>query len=473
MNKFFYRSHYAFIVALLLCIISSANLSAQNNNVQLLGKIIDAKTKQSLQGATVHIKGTTHEVSTGKNGEFEFITGQRVPVTYVISYVGYETKEVLVSSYGHIDIELTEGSVQLDDVLVVGYGTQKRKDLIGSVTKIDPSSTKKIPAGSFDAQLQGKAPGVQFTTNTGVPGEAVTVRLRGATSINADNSPLYVIDGVFINSSSLQSINTGGKASSPIADINPADIESVEILKDAEASALYGSRGANGVILVTTKRGNYNQKTKVTFDVSHGYAWAPPLWKLTTGPEHATLVNKYYKNTGSAVLPFRALTDNPTASPAPRGLPEDQQTYDRLDEIFRTGQLSNYDVAVIGGTKSIKFYLGTGYNKQESILKPIDFSRASFKFNLDQKLSDRVQVGVSNTLTRTFRNQGRAGDGPAGGILQAALHTPTYLSPYNSQGVLVGRAGFDNVTLLIQNYDVNSISLRYIGNVYTWWTKSV
>ncbi len=464
MNKLIYKPGYLFVIAITLCTGIIKTSIAQNTNVELLGKIIDNKTKSPLAGATIHIKGTTHEIITDNNGEFKFVTGQRVPVTYIISYIGYDTKEVLISSYGHTAIELQKGNVQLDDVVVVGYGTQKRKDLIGSVTKIDPSSTKKIPAGSFEAQLQGKAPGVQFTTNTGVPGEVVTVRLRGATSINADNSPLYVVDGVFINSTSVQSINTGGKASSPIADINPSDIESIEILKDAEAAALYGSRGANGVIIVTTKRGNFNQKTQVNFDASHGVAWAPPLWKLTTGPEHATLVNEYFNNIGKP-QPFTGTVLNPSAATG-RGTPDLQKTYDRLDEIFRKAQLSNYDLSVSGGTKGTKFYIGAGYNKQESILKPITFDRSSFKFNLDQKISDKVQIGISNTLSRTFRNQGRAGDGPAGGILQAALHTPTYLSPYNDQGVLVGRAGFDNVTLLIDNYDVNSISLRYIGNAY-------
>jgi hypothetical protein len=168
---------------------------------------------------------TTHEIVTDNNGEFKFVTGQRVPVTYIISYVGYDTKEVLVSSYGHVPIELQKADVQLDDVVVVGYGTQKRKDLIGSINKIDPSSTKKIPAGSFEAQLQGKAPGVQFTTNTGVPGEVVTVRLRGATSINADNSPLVCCRWSIHKQHQCSKYKHGRQSNSPIADINPSDIQ--------------------------------------------------------------------------------------------------------------------------------------------------------------------------------------------------------------------------------------------------------
>lgn len=427
-------------------------------NSILQGKVIDNKTKEILDGAVVHIKGTTHEVIADKNGQFKFVTGQKFPYTLIITHVGYQTLEITAST-AFIEAALQTANTQLNDVVVVGYGTQKRRNLIGAVNKVNPADVKAIPAGGFDAQLQGKVPGLQTTTTSGVPGEAVTIRLRGATSINADNTPLYVIDGVFINSSSLQTLSTGGKATSPIADINPYDIESIEVLKDAEATALYGSRGANGVIIVTTKRGNFNQKSKVSIDISRGLAWAPPLWKLANGPEHATLVNEYYTNTGG-VKPFRPV------SQGGRGLPEEQRTYDRLGEVFGTADLMNYDLSLSGGNNVTRFYVGAGYNKQESILKPITFDRASLKFNLDHKLSDAVQVGSANTITRTYRNQARAGDGPAGGLLQAALHTPTYLSPVNEQGVPVGRAGFDNVSLLLQYYDVHATSIRYIGNVY-------
>lgn len=437
-------------------------------NSTVNGKVVDSKNKLPLGGAVVLIKGTTHEVLADNDGKFNFKTGQFLPYTVIVSHVGYETNEITINQ-NEIEIALKQSPKELDEVVIVGYGSLKRKNLIGSVSKVNPSETKNIPAGGFDAQLQGKAAGVQVTTNTGVPGEAVNVRLRGATSINADNTPLYVVDGVFINGSSLQTLNTGGKATSPIADINPSDIETIEILKDAEATALYGSRGANGVVIVTTKRGNFNQKPRINVDISQGAAWAPPLWKLTTGPEHATLVNEWWINTGIddpalnrsfANRPFRPV------SAGGRGLPEEQKTYDRLNEVFQTARLSNYDVSLSGGSKGTKYYIGGGYNKQESILKPISFERASFKVNLDQKINEKIQVGVSNTFTRSYRNQGRAGDGPAGGLLQASLHTPTYLSPYNDQGVLVGRAGFDNVTLLLQYYDVNTTSLRYIGNLY-------
>lgn len=430
-------------------------------NSTLNGRVLDSKSRTPLPGARVHIKGTTHEVSADAEGRFSFVTGQKFPYTLVVSYIGYTTKE-LTATGGYQEIELKETQNDLNDVVVVGYVTQQRKNMIGSITKVNAAETKDIPVGSFDAQLQGKVAGVQISSNTGVPGEAVNIRVRGATSINAENGPLYVVDGVFINSTSLQTVNTGGKASSPISDINPSDIESVEVLKDADATALYGSRGANGVILVTTKRGKFNQKPKINFNTSFGWAKAAKLWELTTGPEHATLVNENWVNTGNpfATRPFRPVSEGG------RGTPEEQQTYDRLDQVFKTAGLQSYDLSLTGGNAETKYYIAGGYNKQESILRPITFDRASFKVNIDQKINDKVQIGVSNTFGRSYRNQARAGDGPAGGLLQAALHTPTYLSPVNEAGVSVGRAGFDNVDLLLKYYDVHSTSLRYIGNLY-------
>jgi TonB-linked SusC/RagA family outer membrane protein len=430
----------------------------------LTGKVLD-ENGTGLPGVTVRVKGTAAGTATDDQGNFT-LAAVPADATLLISYVGYKQQEVKANRTGSMTVRLLPTQGQLNEVVVVGYGTQQRKNLIGSIAKVDPSDTKELPVGSFDAQLQGKVSGVQISSSTGVPGEAVNVRVRGATTINGSNNPLYVVDGVFINNNSLQTISTGGKATSPIADINPSDIESVEVLKDADATALYGARGANGVILVTTKRGNFNQKPKVSLDVSQGWAKAAKLWDLATGPEHATLVNENWLNTtGSPAHTFANRPYRPV-SEGGRGLPEEQPTFDRLSQVFRTARVQNYDVSVSGGNATSRYYLGGGYTKQESILRPIDFQRANFKLNLDQKLSDKVQIGVSNTFTRTYRNEGRAGDGPAGGLLQAALHTPTLLSPYDESGRLVSRASFDNVQLLIDNYDVNSTSLRYIGNLY-------
>jgi TonB-linked SusC/RagA family outer membrane protein len=431
---------------------------------------IKDESGEPLPGATILIKGTSQYVVTDVQGRFSIPAAKELPFTLSVSSIGYQAQEIEIYelSAEPAEVVLKNNNI-LNEIVVIGYGTQERKDLIGSITKVDPSETQNIAVGGIDAQLQGKVSGVQISSSSGVPGEVSNIRVRGATSINANNNPLYVIDGVFINGNSLQTLNTGGKATSPIADINPTDIESIEVLKDAEATALYGSRGANGVILITTKRGQFNQAPLISFNTSHGFSKAIKLWDLTTGPEHAELVNDWWINTGIDNPALnRTVTNRPyrPVSEGGRGLPEEQQTYDRLGEAFRTAPIHSYDISVAGGTNSTKYYIGGGFSSQESILRPITFERASFKVNLDQKINDKIQIGVSNAFTRTFRNQARAGDGPRGGLLQSALHTPTLSSPYNAEGQLVGRAGFDNLTLLIDNYDVSSISLRYIGNLY-------
>lgn len=458
---------------------ASLELNAQNNNIKLHGKVIDSKTKAPLAGALIHIKNTTHEVLTDKVGEFNFLTGQRVPFVYEISYVGYEKVELSVSTYDYHVIELKEAVVQLEEVVLVGYATQNRKSVVGAITKVKAEETKRIPVASFDAQLQGKASGVQINTFSGTPGESVRVQVRGTASINASNEPLYVIDGVFVNNTSLASIDLGSKKTSPLADINPSDIESMEVLKDASAIAIYGSRGANGVILVTTKRGQYNiAKPKYTIDVSTGWQKADPnrLWKLTTGPEHATIVNEQWINSGIdrpslnqtfANRPFRPKSEVINGVPG-RGLPEEQETIDRMSRVFRTARINNIDFGVVGGSEKIRYNIGVGYTKQEGILKPALFERASAKLNLDVKLTSKITFSSSNGVYRSFRQQVRGGAGQQAGHLLAALHHPTYLPLYNTDGTYAKGSLYENIDLLTNTDAVNisTKSLRYIGNQY-------
>lgn len=433
-------------------------------NSTLDGKVIDAKTKTPLEGADVQIKGTTHQVLTNAKGAFSFRTGQIFPYVLVITHVSYKSIELTVDG-SPVTIELEPAANQLSDVVVVGYGTQKRADLTGSVSKINPQDVKTIPEASFDAQLQGKASGVQINTNTGVPGSDVFIRVRGATSINASNDPLYVVDGVVVNNASLQNI-AQDRATSPLTDINPNDIQSIEILKDASAIAIYGSRGANGVIIITTKRGNYGERTKVEFNASEGRGWVPQdrVWKTTTGPEHAALVNEFNNNMGRP-LPFRPVNELVNGVPG-RGLPEEQPTYDRMSYLNREAQLRNYDLSVRGGSQNTKYYLGGGYNKQESIWKPMGFERYSFKANIDQKINSDITIGTSNSISLSKRDQARPANGGNGTLLQASLNIPTYLPIFASDGTPLKWVNFDNIDVLTSTVNLWSNSYHYVGNVY-------
>lgn len=440
-------------------LLSYGGMLAQSTASRVSGTV-RTNTGEPLPGANVVLKNQTKGATTDAEGHFTL--DARVGEEVVISAIGYQTTPAKISSTGTLSITLQESASQLSEVVVVGYGTQDRKNLVGSVSQVNAEEIKNRPVASFDQQLQGRAAGVQVAANTGVPGDGIFFRIRGTTSINASNDPLYVVDGVFVNNQSLQKITTQGQANNPLADINPADIESISILKDAEATAIYGARAANGVVLITTRRGSYNSKTKVTLNASAGQAWAPKLWDLVTGPEHATIINEAWINDGkpAATRPFRPVSEGG------RGLPEDQPTYDRLSDIFRTSALQNYDLAVSGGTKQTHFYLGGGYTSQQATLRTNDFARASFKLNLDQDITDKIRIGTSNIFSQSNRTNARVGDGPQGGILQAALHTPTYLPKFNTDGTYAKWAGFDNLDVLINNTDMHSTSSRYIGNIY-------
>lgn len=457
-----------YIVSCFSIFLISLTINAQKSTLliqsKLEGTVVDQLKNEPVIGASVNIKGTTHGVQTDLDGKFYFQTGQKFPYTLIVSYIGYQTKEIIVDG-SPVIVKLTQNIEELDELVVIGYGTQKRQNLIGSVSKVNPAELKTIADVSFDAKLQGKAAGVQINSNTGVPGSDVFIRVRGATSINAGNDPLYVVDGVFINNTSLQNI-AQDRATSPLSDINPADIESIEVLKDASAIAIYGSRGANGVIIVTTKRGNYNQKTKIELNVSGGIGWAPKdrIWKATTGTEHALLVNEYNQNMGTP-KPFRPVSEviNGVAG---RGLPEDQPTYDRMSILNQTAELRNIDLSIQGGSNTTRYYLGGGYTYQESVWKPMSFDRASFKFNLDHKINNSISIGTSNTFSKSHRDQARPANGGNGTLLQASLNIPTYLPIFAEDGTPLKWVNFDNIDVLTNTVNLWSDSYHYIGNIY-------
>lgn len=426
----------------------------------ITGTVLD-KDGFPIISATVEEVGAQNYTTTDFDGNFSLRAKNELPTTFKISAVGFKTQSIQLYEISEDAVTIVLKSDNLlDEVVIIGYGSQKKGNLVGSVIKVDPTDVKVIPEGGFDAQLQGKASGVQINSNTGVPGSNVFIRVRGTTSINASNDPLYIVDGVFVNSASLQNI-AQDRGTSPLADINPSDIESIEILKDAAAVAIYGSRGANGVVIVTTKRGDFDQKPKIQFNTTYGSAWAPKdrIWKTTTGPEHAMLVDEYRANQG---LPLRFTP----VSQGGRGLPEEQPTYDRMSLLNRTAALKTYDLSVSGGSKSTRYYIGGGYTDQESIWRPMDFRRGSFKLNLDQKINDKITIGTSNSISRTDRDQARPANGGNGTLLQASLNIPTYLPIFLEDGTPAKWVNFDNIYQLVNTVNVWSQSSHYIGNLY-------
>jgi TonB-linked SusC/RagA family outer membrane protein len=417
------------------------------------GRIVN-ENGEKLPGVTITVKSSGSTAVTDEDGSFLLTTPDERAVL-VISFVGYKTKELTVTGRKEIVVQLEQVQNKLDEVVVVGYTQQKRSSLTGALSSVSSKEMADLHGVSFNEKIQGLAPGLQISSNSGVEGGSALVRLRGATSINAGNDPLYVIDGVFLNSASLQTIGQGGQNINPLADINPNDIETVQVLKDANATAIYGARGANGVILITTKRGSRNGRTRVNFNSEYGLAHYDKLWKLVTGPQHAEIMNEAYINDGG----------NPATRPFSN--PDSLGTYDRLHLVFRTGTQLTDNISVQGGNEKTRFYLAGDFINQQSILKLQDFRRLGFRINVDHTINRAIQIGISTTYSNTRRTLTPTGD--TGGILNTGLHTPTLTPIIRADGTYNNAERFNNPYILFDNNNNHAYGKHLISNAYFKW----
>jgi TonB-linked SusC/RagA family outer membrane protein len=371
----------------LLVLLVSCEVWAQGppptHNVALVGRVSDERTGDALPGAVIHIKGTTHEVAADNNGEFHFITGQRVPVTYIISYVGYKTREIEVTSYEHAELRLQGANSQLNDVVVVGYGTQRRSDVTGAVAGVGKNALSQ-PAVAFDNLLQGSVSGVAVTQNNSQPGGTAAIRVRGGNSISFSNDPLYVIDGfiVYNNNSLTNSGATSGAGVNALATINPSDIESIEVLKDASATAIYGSHGANGVVIITTRRGRKGGD-ELSYSGYYGGQSAIRKIGLLNAAQWGSLVNDINVSDGVA----KTYTD---AQLGVLGKGSDWQSAG-----IRNAPVQNHELSVSGGDDRSKYLFAGNTFNQDGILYNTGFRRYSGRFNYERNLGDKFRVTLS------------------------------------------------------------------------------
>ena len=366
---------------------------SQNNNVSLIGRVIDERTKEPLAGAVVHIIGTTHQVITDNDGEFKFITGQRVPVVYNVTYTGYKGQQVTVNSYGHIDIQLQEANTALGEVLVVGYGTQRKSDLTGSVATVSRSLLSQ-PSVSFDNLLQGGVSGVAVTQSSGQPGSTATIRVRGGNSISFGNAPLYVIDG-FIVYNDNDYVNTGaitGASVNALSTINPSDIESIEVLKDASATAIYGSRGANGVVIITTRRGKKGSND-VNYSAYAGTQKVSRKLPLMDASQWAALINDVNVSDGVAKTYTQEQIDT-------LGKGSDWQS-----AALRTAAEQNHELSVSGGDEKSRYLISGNYFDQDGIIVNSGFKRYAGRINYERNVSDRFKVSANVFGSRSIEEE--------------------------------------------------------------------
>jgi len=386
----------------LLAMLAPVILHAQS---QPVSGVVTSDDGSPIPGAYVMIKGTTTGTATDADGKFTI--DAPADATLVFSFIGMRSEEIAVSGRTKVDVMLATDITQLDAVVVVGYGTQKKSDLTGSVASVPMSDLKNVPVMRADQMLQGRVSGVQITQTNSEPGGNVSIRIRGTNSIKSGNEPLFVVDG-FPGAGDLNTIN-------------PSDIESIDVLKDASATAIYGSRGANGVIIITTKKGKADQNN-ISFEAYTGVQSIRHKYDMMNGTEFAKYLNDVttlnnQENGTTTALPFTQDQINAIGNGT-----------NWQDEIFRTAPIRNYQLSFNGGTSATRYNLSMNYFDQEGIVVNSGYKRGSIRFNLDRKISDKINFQFTSQLTRSKENRAlvnTAGGSAAGVVMDALRISPT------------------------------------------------
>lgn len=422
------------------------NLSAQKT---ITGTLTGGDDDVPLVGGTVSVKNTTAGALTDDQGRYSV----QVPSdaqTLIFSYIGYVNQEVEIAGQSVINVKLVSDAALLDEVVVVGYGTQKKTNVTGSIVSVNADEIARVQSPSFDAALQGKVPGVYVTSNGGQPGGGVSVRIRGIGAINNSN-PLYVIDGVIVGAGNNENSN-------PMATINPNDIESIDILKDAASTAIYGARAANGVVLITTKRG---QSGKPRLEYSAYVGVQEPTGNLPR-PMNAM---EFAENMNQAFL--AAGETPPFPNPASLG-----EGVNYLDEIIDPGWLTDHQVSISGGSSRNNYYVSMNYFNNDGIMKTTFQERYSFRVNTDNQITDKIKVGNSLMYSRSSQFNNGAGNRTFihGAFTELYQQLPTQ-PIYNPDGSF---AGPEDTRLERRRNVVSQYTLptrdnsndRILGNVY-------
>jgi TonB-linked SusC/RagA family outer membrane protein len=387
------RIPFKFLYLLFFLIVSSGAFAQTVPliNSRLVGTVKDSLTRQPVVGAIIHIKGTTHAVAAAADGSFSFVTGQKFPYTLIITFIGYKTKEVIADG-SPISIVLAENVSLLNDVVVVGYGTQKKSDVTGSIGSVSKNILNQ-PAASFDNLLQGAVSGVAVTQNSGQPGSTATIRVRGGNSISFGNAPLYVIDGFIVyNNNDNANIGANGASVNALSTINPNDIESIEVLKDASATAIYGSHGANGVVIITTKRGKKGT-SNVNFSSYFGTQRVAKTLDLLNASQWAVLVNDVNVSDGVA----KTYTD---AQIAALGTGSNWQ-----EAALRSALVSNNELSISGGDEKSRYLISGNYFDQDGTILHTGFKRYSARVNYEKDVSDKFKVSTNLFGSRSIENK--------------------------------------------------------------------
>ncbi|MCV9388151.1 SusC/RagA family TonB-linked outer membrane protein [Reichenbachiella ulvae] len=416
------------VVWMLVLLTSTITLAQQST---ISGKVLD-ELQEPLPGATVQVEGTTVGAITDIDGYFTISHDFTPSSQIIISSLGYITQTLMVGSQSTFEISLQEDIVSLEEIVVVGYGTQEKKDVTGSIAVVGDEDLSQRPNTQIGSLIQGKAAGVQVMSSSGKPSQGLNIRIRGTNSINAGSEPLYVVDGV---------------PTTDTRSINPADVESISILKDASSAAIYGAQGANGVVLITTKKGSTKQ-AQINFTAYGGFSEVWNTIPVLKSRDYIELMQEMGQNTNWAQY--------------------DDET-DWQDEVFRKGTSQNYQLSVSGMDEKTNYYISGGWTDQKGAIRTSEMNRTNFKVNLDHTVNDWIKVGTR--VAYTMYSDVDVTDNQAvnsGGVLLGALSTPPIIGIYNEDGTFTSNPfqNWENPLASTDGSDRNYRNQRLIGNAY-------
>lgn len=460
--------HLYRLLAVLLVVAVLPTESVAQESGSISGRVVDAATGQPLGGVQIGIIGTNRGTVTNQEGRFLLPGVPAGRVTIEVNFIGYErvTREVTVgASAVTLNFELEPDILRLDELVVVGYGVERRRNVAGSISSMRPTEIAEvIPAPAVDQILQGRLAGVQVMQNSGNPGAAISVRVRGASSISAGNQPLYVVDGMPVIQGSFTeaSLNStfGGQDVDALADLNPTEIESIEVLKDASAAAIYGSRASNGVVLITTKRGAALQRPDITFNAYWGVQRDWRRVEFLDTDEYIDVYNESIANDFGIPNYFGYTND---------GVDNEVEiepgvNTDWLDQVLRTAPVASMSASMSGGNERTRYYVAGSLFEQEGIVKSFGYERLNGRVNLDYAASDRLSLGTNVSLTRGVTRRAR-GDNTIYGPFANSLANPPYEKVYNDDGSY-NTTLYANPVGLNEESAAEDRSIRILGNAF-------
>ncbi|MDR2921458.1 MAG: TonB-dependent receptor [Tannerella sp.] len=445
MNLLFKDSDITYTIInkqIILSVKNSNNKSEKQQGKTISGTVTDP-TNMELPGVSIMVKGTTTGTITDINGHFSLEVPENT--TLLFSYLGYLTQEIKVGSQSVINIVMKEDSKSLEEVVVVGYSTQRKADLTGAVSSVKLDDVKDAAFTSMSHAIQGKMSGVTIMQDGGAPGSIAQIRIRGLGTLN-NNDPLYIIDGI---------------PSDGMNDINPNDIERIDVLKDAASSAIYGSRAANGVVIIKTKRGTKSEKVNITFNAHAGFQNPINRVKVLNAAQRNAIHSEAFTNDGKAIPaiysdPDKAITRT-----------------DWQDEVFnKQAYVGSYDISILGGSERARYGIMGGYYSNEGTLKNADYNRTTVRINTEVDLSKNITIGENLMISRTNTTNLNTTSAFTGAYYTALMYMPD-IPVYDENGNLsgVGDWGTDmqNPVGIVKRADDKNKSTRILGNAYLQW----